>query len=734
MSLRRSLLLVCTLLCSAAPAAAQDVQLFKPALGTYNYLMVEGVRTAEAGYLIPSLYLNLASDPLVRRNSDGDIIEGQQIVEWLSTANVMLAYGVVPELELGIDLPVHYASGAQLDDQGDDGVGLGDLRFMAKFRLLTPNADEDERQPIGIALFVPLTAPTGDTSKFVAEEGVTVNPMLVLEAIYEVFRFAIDAGVKFREGTQFETLELGHEFTYGVGVGIKPGTDAVELLAEINGATALSDVPSISATTPLQSQVGARWFTESDIVLTGGVGTGFHSDYGAPEWRILAGISWQPNPCGDDTDGDGIGDECDNCVGAANEDQLDTDGDGLGDVCDNCAETPNPDQADADGDGRGDVCDNCQSVANPDQVNSDGDALGDACDNCAAVDNPDQADADGDGLGDVCDNCQAAANPEQMDTDGDGRGDVCDNCQSVANPDQADGDADGIGDACDYCAQKPGGASDRDGDGIGDECDNCPDFKNPEQGDVDGDGEGDACDCTISLGERIHFKFDKWALREDSEPVLDRLAAILKAYPQFKRIEVQGHTDTSGSDKYNLRLSRNRARTVKRYLSRSGKVKRDRMLACGYGEYQLAEWTPDGVKNQNNRRVQFVILEVDTSAGGEFKQCPWPVKVRECPDALTADWIPGVDRGPRIGPDGTPFERPEPPREVPPGGQVPPAGQVPPRPASRAGAAHRPGAARAARRPGAARRRPGDPAPPAAQAPPAPAAQTPPAPPAPAKP
>jgi hypothetical protein len=212
MSLRRSVF-VCCLLGWAAPAAAQDVQIFKPALGTYNDLMVEGVRTAEAGYLIPSLYLNLASDPLVRRNSDGDVIDGQQIVEWLSTANVMLAYGVVPELELGVDLPVHYVSGAQLDDQGDDGVGLGDLRFMAKFRLLTPNADEDERQPIGIALFVPLTAPTGDTAKFVAEEGVTVNPMLVLEAIYEVFRFAIDAGVKFREGTQFETLELGHEFT-----------------------------------------------------------------------------------------------------------------------------------------------------------------------------------------------------------------------------------------------------------------------------------------------------------------------------------------------------------------------------------------------------------------------------------------------------------------------------------------------------------------------------------------
>ncbi len=140
-----------------------------------------------------------------------------------------------------------------------------------------------------------------------------------------------------------------------------------------------------------------------------------------------------------DTDGDGVGDPCDNCPAVRNPDQADTDDDGMGDACD----------PDIDGDGDLNAQDNCPYVANPDQDDEDDDEVGDACDNCPSDGNPDQLDSDGDGLGDACDNCPFDSNAEQLDTDDDEVGDLCDNCPFHQNPDQADDDEDGIGDVCD---------------------------------------------------------------------------------------------------------------------------------------------------------------------------------------------------------------------------------------------------------------------------------------------
>ncbi|MDD5427103.1 MAG: thrombospondin type 3 repeat-containing protein, partial [candidate division Zixibacteria bacterium] len=218
---------------------------------------------------------------------------------------------------------------------------------------------------------------------------------------------------------------------------------------------------------------------------------------GSPIGALGAGCN--PVSC-DDSDGDGICDEDDNCPLAANPGQEDTDSDGLGDLCDICPQIYDPEQADEDWDDIGDVCDNCPSLANVDQADGDSDGIGDACDNCPSLANADQADGDSDGIGDACDNCPSLANADQADGDSDGIGDACDNCPSLANADQADGDSDGIGDACDNCPSLANAdQADGDSDGIGDVCDNCPSLANADQADGDSDGIGDVCDNCPSL-------------------------------------------------------------------------------------------------------------------------------------------------------------------------------------------------------------------------------------------
>ena len=112
----------------------------------------------------------------------------------------------------------------------------------------------------------------------------------------------------------------------------------------------------------------------------------------------------------------------------------------------------------------------------------------------------------------------------------------------------------------------------------------------------------------IVITQKIHFEFNKYDIRPISYPILDDVAALLKANPQIKKVRVEGHTDWIGSDEYNQRLSERRAQAVVDYLVAHG-IERDRLIAVGYGEKMPIADNNTDEGRAKNRRTEFTILE-----------------------------------------------------------------------------------------------------------------------------
>ncbi|MBI1992819.1 MAG: OmpA family protein [Deltaproteobacteria bacterium] len=106
---------------------------------------------------------------------------------------------------------------------------------------------------------------------------------------------------------------------------------------------------------------------------------------------------------------------------------------------------------------------------------------------------------------------------------------------------------------------------------------------------------------TIIL-DHVLFDFDKTAIKPDGAKILDRLVAFLKESPD-KKVELEGHTDSVGTDKYNQGLSERRAASVRTYLVKQG-VATGRIATRGFGEAKpIADnKTRDG--RAKNRRVE----------------------------------------------------------------------------------------------------------------------------------
>jgi outer membrane protein OmpA-like peptidoglycan-associated protein len=114
-------------------------------------------------------------------------------------------------------------------------------------------------------------------------------------------------------------------------------------------------------------------------------------------------------------------------------------------------------------------------------------------------------------------------------------------------------------------------------------------------------GEG----IIVEFNSKVLFGFDKSLISYGAKENLDKLYTVLQSYPDTD-IELQGHTDSKGSESYNQTLSEKRASTVSGYLNSKG-ITASRLTIKGYGETapKYGNETADG--RSENRRVEFLI-------------------------------------------------------------------------------------------------------------------------------
>jgi OmpA-OmpF porin, OOP family len=284
----------------------------------------------------------------------------------------------------------------------------------------------------------------------------------------------------------------------------------------------------------------------------------------------------------------------------------DADNDGVSDRNDKCPNTPagvavdkTGCPLDKDADGVADYLDACPDVAGTMALNG-----------CP--------DKDLDGIADKDDRCPDMAGPASLkgcpDSDNDGVADIDDKCPDTkagyrvdANGCAMDNDKDGVMNEDDRCPDMAGPASlkgcpDSDGDGVADIDDRCPNIKGTITNKGCPEITPEVEKKITQIASKIFFETNSDKLKVASLVQLDELVAILKEY-ETANLTIGGHTDSKGTDAYNLTLSQKRMESVKKYLIEKG-ISESRLTATGYGESTPIADNNTSLGRAKNRRVE----------------------------------------------------------------------------------------------------------------------------------
>ncbi len=557
-----------------------DLQDFQPSERGSDWFANESLDLR--GNLRPAigLVLDWSHRPLVIKEPDGTTsssLVGDQFV-----AHIGGSLTLFDRLRVALDLPFAlFEDGTSLGAiAAPSSAAVGDLRLGGDVRLLG-----EYGQAFTLAAGVQVFLPTGQRTGYLSDGTFRLEPRVMAAGDVDVFTYAAKVGFEWRpHDPDFAQTTLGSEVVFSAAAGVRLFDRALTVGPELFGSTIVTSSQGAfdRQNSPLELLIGGH-YQAGDFKFGAGAGPGLTQGYGTPSVRVVGDFEWAPR-VEQDCDGDGIPDGSDACPtmpGVRTEDPK-----------------TNGCPPDRDGDGVTDADDACPDVAG------------------VATDDPKTngcpPDEDGDGVPDKEDACPKVpgvrtddpkTNGCPPDEDGDGIPDKEDACPKVAGVHTDDPKTNG-------CPPDP----DRDKDGVPNDVDACPDVAGPKNADPAKNGcpvafvQGNV----IKITEQVKFRTNSAELDPSGEGVLIAVQRILVDHDEIKHLRVEGHTDNTGTEAYNQKLSESRAASVVAWLVKHG-IAKDRLSSQGFGLSRplVSNDSPEG--RLQNRRVEFHIEEGSTT-------------------------------------------------------------------------------------------------------------------------
>lgn len=544
-----------------------NMQFWRPAPNPGDYLTTYGSMIEHDHWRVTGgFYLNYAHIPM--KIDYPEMKAAQAVIKNQTFMDLYVALSLFSWVEFAVSMPFALHEDTDFTPNRfplsttHKASGVGDLRVVAKGKILDLG-----KYPVGLALIADLSAPTASKSIFMGDENVTFTINAALEFNpWSKTRMAVNVGYRYRPKVNVYDYTMGQAFILSGAASIPFFHPDLDLLLDLRGeiTTEPSDKNLTQAERPFEADLAFRWRLLHGtnewwrgLALTLGAGTGLDA-IGSPDVRVFLGLNfhWVNG-------------------GMLN---FDYEFGGYMTAVDPC---PDPELTPAS-----QIPERCRNVV----VDSDGDTIPDKDDKCPFAGRAGyidefgcSPDRDGDTVPDYADLCPDEGG--RVDRNG---------C-----PVKLDSDGDGFLDEVDKCPYEPetfNGFEDDDG---------CPDS--------DPDALVELSEGKINIKEQVFFETSKAVIKSESFELLNQVASLLIDNPHIGNVTVEGHTDSRGKYKYNVKLSQDRADSVMNYLINRG-VDASRLNAIGYGPDRPIDTNDTKEGRARNRRVEFVVLGLPEDA------------------------------------------------------------------------------------------------------------------------